>query len=60
MELREGAGNAPGQRREGDRINVVYVLDSTAHSFHRAELYHQFHDGIGHPFPSDYKQASTP
>lgn len=33
----------------------VWVLDSTALPFHLAEKYHQFHDGIGKPFPPEYK-----
>ncbi len=33
----------------------VWVLDSTALPFHLAENYHQFHDGIGKPFPPEYK-----
>lgn len=57
MELREGDGNSPkeGDSKENDRFNTVWVLDSDKLPFYRAEDYHQFHDGIGVPFPPDYK-----
>lgn len=56
MELREGDGNSsPDGAAEGDRFNTVWVLDSNQLPFHRAEAYHQFHDGIGKPFSPDYK-----
>ncbi|KAK9837439.1 hypothetical protein WJX81_002398 [Elliptochloris bilobata] len=58
MELVEGHGNefVGGRAREGDAINRVYVLDSDELPFNQAEVYHQFHDGIGHPFPAEYKR----
>ena len=53
MQLREGRGNAfeAGKPREGDELNVVWVVDSNALPFYRAERYHQFHNGIGEAFP---------
>jgi hypothetical protein len=56
MELRAGDGNSPKDgKAEGDRFNTVWVLDSNSLPFHLAEKYHQFHDGIGKPFPPEYK-----
>mmetsp|Transcript_19264 Transcript_19264/g.58164 ORF Transcript_19264/g.58164 Transcript_19264/m.58164 type:complete len:324 (-) Transcript_19264:298-1269(-) len=57
MDLREGDGNSPkdGDVNEPDRFNTVWILDSNKLPFYRAEDYHQFHDGIGHPFSADYK-----
>lgn len=55
MELREGGGNDGEEGREGDKLNVVWIVDSTRLPFYRAEDYHQFHDGIGKPFSPDYK-----
>lgn len=40
---------------EDDMVNVVWVYDSSALPFHRAEAYHQFHNGIGKAFPKDYR-----
>lgn len=53
MVLREGRGNeygADGAAREDDVFNTVWVVDSDALPFYRAERYHQFHDGLGKKF----------
>lgn len=56
MELRPGLGNAyeGGRAREGDELNVVWVYDSAALPFYRAERYHQFHNGLGKAFGAAY------
>uniref|UniRef100_A0A383W0J3 peptide-methionine (S)-S-oxide reductase n=1 Tax=Tetradesmus obliquus TaxID=3088 RepID=A0A383W0J3_TETOB len=56
MELREGKGNVyeRGQPVEGDEINVVWVVDSDELPFYRAEVYHQFHNGLGKAFSPAY------
>ncbi|WIA37212.1 hypothetical protein OEZ86_014164 [Tetradesmus obliquus] len=56
MELREGKGNVyeRGQAVEGDEINVVWVVDSDELPFYRAEVYHQFHNGLGKAFSPAY------
>lgn len=48
MKLVQGSGNEflDGKPLEDDKINTVYILDSNDLPFHRAELYHQFHDGM--------------
>lgn len=38
---------AAGEKGEGDLLNVVWVVDSAKLPFHRAEAYHQFHNGLG-------------
>lgn len=43
-----------GAPREGDEINVVWVVDSKQLPFYRAEVYHQFHNGLGKAFPAAY------
>jgi hypothetical protein len=49
------AGGGKGEVvEEGDEINVVWVVDSTARPFYRAEVYHQFHNGLGKAFPASY------
>ncbi len=50
MKLVSGSGNdfENGKPLEDDKINTIYVLDSDALPFHRAEVYHQFHDGACH------------
>lgn len=58
MELLQGSGNdiaEPG--REGDKLNKIFIVDSDNLPFHKAELYHQYHNGIGVPFPRDYTQG---
>jgi peptide methionine sulfoxide reductase MsrA len=50
MDLLEGKGGGygpDGKPLENDRINTVYVLDSTAFPFYQAEIYHQNHNGLG-------------
>ena len=58
MDLREGAGNENqgplGAPTEGDELNTVWVVDSTKLPFFRAEVYHQFHNGLGKKFPTNY------
>ncbi|KAG2491069.1 hypothetical protein HYH03_010514 [Edaphochlamys debaryana] len=56
MELREGKGNVVrgGRDTENDELNVVWVVDSEALPFYRAERYHQFHHGLGKRFPETY------
>jgi len=63
MELVEGTGNMydnkglsllGGRAREDDAINRVYVMDTDKFAFNQAEVYHQFHNGIGKTFPSSY------
>ncbi|BDA44563.1 probable peptide methionine sulfoxide reductase MsrA [Coccomyxa sp. Obi] len=56
MKLVEGEGNAfvDGKPLEDDKFNTVYVVDSEKLPFNLAEKYHQFHNGIGVPFPADY------
>lgn len=59
MQLVEGQGNKyqRGKPSEDDKVNVVYIMDSDKMSFNLAETYHQFHNGIGKPFPSDYTRG---
>eukprot|EP00198_Chlamydomonas_reinhardtii_P012005 XP_001701342.1 predicted protein [Chlamydomonas reinhardtii] len=60
MALREGRGNtnvAGGSSAalpEDDVFNAVWVVDSEALPFYRAERYHQFHNGLGKKFPEEY------
>ena len=58
MDLREGSGNENqgplGVPTEGDELNAVWVIDSTKFPFFRAEVYHQFHNGLGKKFPTNY------
>ncbi|GLC60026.1 hypothetical protein PLESTB_001565000 [Pleodorina starrii] len=56
MELREGRGNVMGRggATEDDILNTVWVVDSAQLPFYRAERYHQFHNGLGKIFPSEY------
>lgn len=56
MDLRAGEGNAyvSGRPKEDDLLNVVWVVDSEKLPFYRAERYHQFHNGIGKFFPTEY------
>lgn len=59
MRLVAGAGgdfDGRGKALEDDEINTVWILDSTALPFNRAEKWHQFHSGVGHPFPKSYTQ----
>lgn len=43
-----------GAARENDEMNVVWVVDSGQLPFYRAEVYHQFHNGLGKAFPASY------
>ena len=55
MDLVAGIGNpAFGPVREHDHINRVYIVDSMQLPFHKAEIYHQYHNGIGASFGSEY------
>ncbi|CAL5228143.1 g11222 [Coccomyxa viridis] len=57
MKLVEGEGNtydSHGKALEGDKFNTVFIVDSIKLPFYQAEKYHQFHDGIGVPFPASY------
>ena len=50
MRLVEGRGNAyraGGRASEGDDFNTVWIVDSATLPFYQAEVYHQFHNGIG-------------
>ena len=38
MELREGDGNDGEAAREGDKMNVVWIVDSDKLPFYRAEV----------------------
>jgi hypothetical protein len=52
MQLVPGTGDG-----DGDRVNQVHVYDSGAFPFHQAEVYHQFHNGIGfETFPAEYTE----
>ncbi|KXZ51831.1 hypothetical protein GPECTOR_11g270 [Gonium pectorale] len=51
--------NPPAQSKDsgvdsGDVLNTVWVVDSDALPFYRAERYHQFHNGLGKIFPLEY------
>jgi len=56
MQLLEGSGNEyrNGKPMEGDLINTVWIVDSTSLPFYQAEVYHQFHNGLGKLFPASY------
>ena len=77
MILMRGQGNefVGGRPTEDDRLNTVYIVDSSTLPFYpvrvrcdmplcgqpvlhgpffQAELYHQFHNGIGAAFPKEY------
>tara|TARA_B100000401_G_scaffold412807_1_gene332547 strand:+ start:174 stop:1148 length:975 start_codon:yes stop_codon:yes gene_type:complete len=57
MKLVRGEGNefdARGKPTENDQINVVWIVDSEKLPFYPAEMYHQFHDGLGYKFPESY------
>mmetsp|Transcript_10091 Transcript_10091/g.17331 ORF Transcript_10091/g.17331 Transcript_10091/m.17331 type:complete len:254 (-) Transcript_10091:810-1571(-) len=48
MVLVEGEGGEP------DTLNTVFVMDSEQFPFFQAEMYHQFHHGLGHQFDREY------
>ena len=55
MEMVAGQGNLfdrQGNASEDDMINRVYVMDSSKFPFYQAEIYHQFHNGLGKAFPT--------
>ena len=55
MRLLAGEGNRPNQKpSEDDVFNAVWIYDSDRLPFYPAEVYHQFHDGLGYRFPEEY------
>jgi peptide methionine sulfoxide reductase MsrA len=61
MKLVAGVGNSVKSRdkpTETDIINTVWVYDSDKLPFYPAEIYHQFHDGLGYKFPLEYTQGT--
>mgnify|MGYP003968082049 CR=1 FL=1 len=56
MKLVRGDGNKMSGKdaSEDDVFNAVWIYDSAALPFYRAEVYHQFHDGLGYKFPESY------
>lgn len=57
MNLKEGSGNeysSFGKAREDDELNTVWIIDSDKFPFYQAEMYHQFHNGLGKRFPTEY------
>lgn len=57
MDLREGSGNeytGLGKATEDDELNTVWIIDSDKFPFYQAEIYHQFHNGLGKRFPTKY------
>ena len=56
MKLVRGTGNqfVDGKPTEDDAFNTVYVVDANTLPFHRAEVYHQYHNGMGASFPTEY------
>eukprot|EP00192_Tetraselmis_astigmatica_P011835 CAMPEP_0117672884 /NCGR_PEP_ID=MMETSP0804-20121206/14162_1 /TAXON_ID=1074897 /ORGANISM="Tetraselmis astigmatica, Strain CCMP880" /LENGTH=403 /DNA_ID=CAMNT_0005481555 /DNA_START=64 /DNA_END=1276 /DNA_ORIENTATION=+ len=59
MEMMPGKGNLfdrKGFASEDDVLNRIYVMDSNEFGFHPAEVYHQFHNGLGKGFPKAYTQ----
>jgi peptide methionine sulfoxide reductase MsrA len=61
MKLISGTGNivkSGAKPTETDIINTVWVYDSAQLPFYPAEVYHQFHDGLGYKFPTEYTQGT--
>jgi len=60
--LREGdkVDFAKGKGSDADVKAMVWVMDTTAHPFFRAENYHQFHDGFarGENYPDAYNDLN--
>lgn len=56
MKLVPGEGNTmtSGKATENDAVNTVYIVDAEKLPFHQAEVYHQFHNGMGKSFPQEY------
>lgn len=60
MKLVRGEGNSMKSDRkptETDVINQVWIYDSDVLPFYPAEVYHQFHDGLGYKFPQEYTRG---
>lgn len=55
--LRPGNGNDPDTLGK----KTVWVYDTNKFKFHRAEVYHQFHDGFfpGEDYPRTYNQLAS-
>ncbi|GMI36585.1 hypothetical protein TeGR_g8979, partial [Tetraparma gracilis] len=51
----------PGKGGDGDARGAVYVYDSELFPAHRAENYHQFHDGFarGEDYPASYNNIKN-
>lgn len=61
MELLRGRGNLfdrSGAASEDDKVNRIWVMDSSKYDFHPAEVYHQFHNGLGKAFPPVSRQPA--
>ena len=56
MKLVRGEGNKMTGRdpSEDDVFNSIWIYDSDKLPFYPAEVYHQFHDGLGYKFPEEY------
>ena len=57
MKLVRGSGNKMRGGKdpsEDDVFNSVWIYDSNDLPFYPAEVYHQFHDGLGYKFPEEY------
>lgn len=60
MRLARGEGNvmkSGAKPTETDVVNQVWIYDSTKLPFYPAEVYHQFHDGLGYKFPLEYTRG---
>ena len=60
MRLVRGEGNvmkSGAKPTETDVVNQVWIYDSTKLPFYPAEVYHQFHDGLGYKFPLEYTRG---
>ena len=60
MKLVPGSGNVMAPKAkptETDVINSVWIYDSAKLPFYPAEVYHQFHDGLGYKFPVAYTRG---
>jgi len=52
MALLPGEGD---RGKETDKVNTIWVMDIDKFPFYQAEVYHQFHNGIGKAFPEEYR-----
>eukprot|EP00891_Asterochloris_glomerata_P005115 jgi/Astpho2/5115/Aster-06328 len=52
-------GGWPARRRQEPPLQspAVYIVDSSELPAYKAEVYHQFHNGIGKAYPSSYTQG---